>query len=164
MRNWILALIMLCLSAPAMAAQLSVGDLAHDKAGRDVANNKIFLSEHKGKVVILTFWATWCAPCMKEMPILEAIQREVSKDQLTVIAINYKEDKGMFRQIKRRLKGSEITLSYDSYSSVAKKYEVKGIPYTLIIDKTGRIAHIHLGYGDDILGTLINELNVLLAP
>lgn len=162
MRKLILILALLCVSLPVAAAEIQVGEMAHDYAGLNSSNEKILLSEHRGKVIVLTFWATWCAPCLEELPILESIQGQVSPERLLVIAINYKQGKKAFRKIKRLLNDFQLTLSYDKRDKVSRRYRVKGIPYTLIIDKTGRVAHIHSGYGDGVQEILVRELNALL--
>src|SRR5271167_1747475 len=82
----------LAYAANLTAASVSpeVGSIAPDfKAHNLVTHESILLSSQRGKVVILTFWASWCAPCRRELPILEAAQKVVGKDKLTVFAVSY---------------------------------------------------------------------------
>lgn len=69
------------------------GEKPYDRVGRDDEGKVVRVSDFKGRVVIVTFWATWCGPCMKELPVLSGIQKRAGTEQLQVIAVNYKESK-----------------------------------------------------------------------
>lgn len=93
------------------------------------------LAEQEGKVVLLNFWATWCSPCVEEMPALEKIHEEYG-DQVKVVAVDCGEDKAV---VDSFLKENEYTFSvgYDENNEISRKYPVTGIPYTVIIGKDG---------------------------
>ena len=144
-------------------AKVSVGDMPPSYLGKDKNGDSIELSEMKGKVVVATFWATWCPPCMKEMELLEQIQRQVGKEQLEVVAINFKESRKTYKKIVKLLKDFEITITYDRKGRVANKYEIDAVPRMFIINKSGTVAYTHKGYGEDMLPKIIDELNGLLS-
>src|SRR5271154_2565596 len=89
-----------CLSCCSYAASVTaastgpaVGSIAPDfRAHNLLTRENIPLSSQRGKVVILTFWASWCAPCRRELPVLERAQQIVGKDKLTVFAVSYREN------------------------------------------------------------------------
>lgn len=85
----LLACVMVC-AAHAGAPKVGEGDMPPDVLGKDETGQPISLESLRGKVVILTFWATWCPYCLKELPILENIQNLAGKDRIEVIAINWK--------------------------------------------------------------------------
>src|SRR3546814_3550694 len=72
------------------------GDIPPDVLGNDRDGNPVTVSQYRGKVVIVTFWASWCGPCRRELPVLGKVQSIVGRDHLEVIAVNFKEDRRDF--------------------------------------------------------------------
>ncbi|TNE61903.1 MAG: redoxin domain-containing protein [Alphaproteobacteria bacterium] len=163
MKKLMLALVCLFLAVPAQAKDLEVGDMAPDYVGREDGKAKIYIKDFKGQYVVVTFFATWCAPCRAEVPILENIQRQVSPDVLKVIAVTYHENRETFKRIKRVFEDADTTLTFDGDGRVAMTYGVKAIPNMFIIDPEGKIAKIRLGYGPDSAQELVDDLNAVLG-
>lgn len=116
-------------------------------------------------MVIVTFWATWCPYCLKELPVLENIQNLAGKDRIEVIAVNWKEDRNTYRAIKRRLKDLTLTLTSDATGRIGEAYGVQSIPHMLMIGKDGRVDSVRRGYTEDDLDEIAADLNRLLkAP
>jgi len=124
---------------------------------------KISLSQYKGQVVMLNFWASWCGPCRQEMPLLENIYKKYNKMGFTLIGVNVEPDS---KAAEGFLKETPVTFPviYDKDSTVSKAYDVSGMPSTVIIDRKGNIRVLHRGYkpGDeneylDSIRTLIRE-------
>jgi len=109
----------------------------------DVLETKQF----QGKVLIVTFWASWCAPCRAELSYLERLQRRVAKDLLQVVAVNI-EERDVFREATRKLHEFQITLSNDRNKRDATAYGVNGIPHMVIIGKDGKVVNVHRGYSE----------------
>lgn len=146
----------------AAAAGVRAGDVPPDFVGWNRDGEKAFVSQYHGKVVVATFWASWCAPCRREMQVLENIQTKVSMNNLQVIAINFNEDRDTWRRIKGALKDVVLLLTHDRSGVVSKAYGVDSIPRVFLIDRSGRVAYTHTGYGEDALPGFVDEINELL--
>ncbi len=144
----------------------AVGTAAPDFTAHSyVTGDKTRLSDQHGKVVILTFWATWCAPCRKELPNLEGIQEHVGKDQLVVLAVNFRDSDEVLRYLKKDAKQAEwkITLLEDSSGYIANKYAISSIPHLFLIGRDGNILATHSGFGDGSIDEMLPEINAALA-
>jgi thiol-disulfide isomerase/thioredoxin len=123
----------------------------------------VSLSGLKGQVVLINFWATWCGPCRKEMPLLEQIQKKYAPLGFTMLGVNVEEDTTMMDAF---LKDVPVTfpILLDPANGVSKLYNVSAMPSTVIVDRKGNIRYIHQGYkaGDesryqDMIRQLIRE-------
>lgn len=161
-KHIILLVLVLVFSANTLAG-VQIGDIPYESLGKTVDSKEVLVKNFKGKVVVITFWATWCPPCMKEIPVLSGIQKKVGTDELQVIAVNFKEKKKMFRSIADALQDNPMIITYDRNSKVAKKYGVKAIPHMFIVGRDGKVAATHVGYSADSLPGLVEEINALLA-
>jgi peroxiredoxin len=115
------------------------------KGGADVS-----LSQFKGQVVMLNFWASWCGPCRQEMPLLESIYKKYNKLGFTMIGVNVEPDSNAADQWLKETPVS-FPILYDRDSKVSKLYDVEGMPSTVIIDRSGKLRKLHRGYkpGDE---------------
>jgi thiol-disulfide isomerase/thioredoxin len=145
------------------AAAVELGEVPPDYLGVSQTKQKIYLSESTGRIRIVTFWATWCSPCLKELPVLNAIQASAGAERVQVIAVNLKESPKQFRKALRAYKDFEIDFVHDRRGSAARRYGVKGIPHMLIVDVDGRVAYQHIGYSEDALPGIVAEINTLLV-
>lgn len=149
---------LLCVNASAA----DVGDTPPDDLGK-FEGNRILLSDNPGTVRIVTFWATWCPPCRKELPVLAQMQNNVGTEELQVYAVNYKESPRVVKKLRRQLPDTDVVFLSDRKGLVGEAYGVGGIPHMVIIGKDGKIAYRHVGYADSVIDRLIEELNTLLA-
>lgn len=150
----------------ATANSPAVGSAAPDfTAYNYVTGEKTRLSDQHGKVVILTFWATWCAPCREELPHLEGIQEHVGKDQLVVLAVNYRDSDETISYLKKNAKKAawKISMLLDPNGGIAVRYGIDSIPHLFLIGRDGSIAAAHSGFGDGSLDTMLPEINAALA-
>lgn len=139
------------------------GELPPDALGKNMEGEPVTVSQHRGKVVIVTFWASWCGPCRRELPMLAHVQKTVGREHLEVIAVNYKEPRRDFLRVLRANRGFELTYVHDR-GPVSALYGVTSLPNMFIIDREGRIAHTHIGYGEETFEKLIEEILALLPP
>jgi len=151
-------------AAKSVRPSLPVGSIPEDELGKDLKGNKVRISDYHGKVVIVSFWASWCGPCKQELPVLAGVVKQVGPDHLQVIAINYRDEYEPFKYVVNVLKDYPITfLRRDPNSRTAKKYGVQGIPRLIFIGRDGKVAADHTGYGESMIPELVDQLNVLLA-
>lgn len=163
LRVAVLSLILCGSGAGAKRSGPPVGSVAPDFDGHDVLTHEtLTLSAQAGKVVIVTFWASWCPPCRRELPILSRAQEIVGKDKLTVLAVNHKEkeDRNTIRRIASALR---INVIEDRNNKISELYEINGIPHLFIISRNGKVLANHLGYGDRTIAELVADLNHALA-
>lgn len=151
-------------SGPAQAQQ-ATGNLAPDFSLRDIDNNPVSLSDYKGKVVLMNFWATWCTPCMAEMPHLQAMYDGL-KDQGFVVLSVSTDDARDASKVKPLVRAKRLTFPVvlDKDTAVVSQYNpAKTLPYTVLIDREGRVAKVHQGYNPGDETAMRAEVEALLA-
>ena len=147
---------------PAAAAGMAGrGAKAIDFALPDPAGKTVRLSDLKGKVVILSFWATWCPPCRMEMPHLQALHTKYQGKKVRVLGINT-DVQG--EQLKAWMKENRLSFPVvsDEGGNVATKYRVEGIPTLLVVDQNGKIRERSEGFDPDMEKNLSRLVNGLL--
>lgn len=145
------------------APNLAIGDTPPSTLGLTLSGDPLSIANHSGKIVIATFWATWCAPCRQEITILSGVREAVPKDRLEIVAINFGEDRKVFTEASKLLANTGLTITHDRGYRMSRKLGIKSIPYMLLIDHTGKIKHIHMGFGEKSTGMLVDEINAMLA-
>ncbi len=123
------------------------GATAADFLLRDVNGNTVSLSGHRGNLVFLNFWATWCGPCRQEMPSMERLYQELGGQGLAMLAVNQKESGAQVANFMRSHQLSFAAL-LDSDGRVSSAYRVWGLPATYLIDGGGRIIGMQSGAKD----------------
>jgi thiol-disulfide isomerase/thioredoxin len=119
---------------------------ASDFELQDMDDEKIRLSDYKGKVVLLNFWATWCPPCIREMPSMERLHQQVDAEDFKVIAVNQMEDVDQVFAFTGQLEvDPTFEILFDTTSKVSHDYAVRGLPTTYLIDKMGNIRYRAVG-------------------
>lgn len=103
------------------------------------------LSEQKGNVVLINFWASWCGPCRQEMPKLEALYQKYQHLGFTILGVNVDKESGKGEAL---LKDSAVSfpILFDPESTVSRLYNIKAMPTTIIVDRSGNKRYLHLGY------------------
>ena len=111
---------------------------------KDPFGNTVRLSDYRGKIVFLNFWATWCPTCVIEMPSMEKLHRRLKDKEFVMVAINLQETPERVRSFFEKLELSFISL-LDSSGAVGSGFAVRGLPTTFVLDKEGRIIGKALG-------------------
>jgi thiol-disulfide isomerase/thioredoxin len=133
-------------SAPGTLSPL-VGQPAPKLEGETLIGKSFKLSELKGKVVVLDFWASWCGPCMQTMPVVDRIVEEVGGPDAMLIGVNLEEPAERAQAALTRLKlEMEVVLDVDGVAG--KRYQANAIPQTVIIDRDGIVRQVFVGGGN----------------
>jgi len=120
------------------------------------------LSEYRGKVVYIDFWASWCAPCRTSFPLLEKFYQAKKKEGFALVAINMDEDIEAAQRFLE-LYPANFEILRDAEAQWADTYSVETMPTSFIIDKKGVIRHIHNGFAKDDMVDIEKIVNQLLA-
>jgi len=105
----------------------------------------VSLEDLKGQVVMINFWATWCAPCRREMPHLEALHQRYSNLGFTLLGVNVDENtSGVEKFLKETPVSFEVL--YDPANEVSALYDVVAMPSTVMVDRHGNLRYMHHGY------------------
>ena len=124
---------------------------------------KFALADHQGKsVVLVDFWATWCGPCVKELPLLIEVADAFKDKGLAFRAVNLREDKEKIAKFQAT-KDLKFPVALDPKGEVAKAYGVTGIPTCVLVDKAGVVRAVHVGYSPQVKDILTKEIEALLA-
>ena len=104
----------------------------------DDKNNQLNLADYKGNLILLNFWATWCAPCKEEMPSLDLLQTNDAFDNLKIFPINVGQDNlEKSNEFFKDLKIKNLNVYFDSPNTLAKKFGLRGVPTSILINKDG---------------------------
>ncbi len=105
---------------------------------QDSKKEQINLKDFRGKLILLNFWATWCAPCKEEMPSLDLLNKKVNLDNLKIFPINVgQESEEKAVNFFNDLKIKNLDIYFDSPITLAKKFGLRGIPTTILLNKDG---------------------------
>ncbi len=139
------SLLGLCLLAAPAAARQEAGKPAADFTLPDLLRAPTRLGELRGKVVVLDFWASWCEPCLKELPELEKLHRELSPRGVVFVAVNLDKELKNALDLVRKL---QLTLKvlHDPEGKVAEQYDPPKMPSSYVIDKSGVVRFVNEGY------------------
>ncbi len=112
---------------------------------KSAEGSNIRLSEYRGQVVMLNFWASWCGPCRQEFPHLDALQRKYADLGFTVFGINVEQDRDQADKVLRDIPVS-FPILFDNRNEVSELYGVDAMPMTVLLDRNGVVRHLHRGY------------------
>jgi thiol-disulfide isomerase/thioredoxin len=147
------------LSASTLAcAAPGIGDVPPPDVGITLEGAPVSLASHQGKAIVVSFWATWCPYCLKELPILEGIQNATGSQHMQVIAVNT-ENRDVFRQVVKQLKTLNLQLTRDAGGQAQAAYGVNGLPHMVIIGRDGRILRVYRGYNERQLDSIVADIN-----
>jgi peroxiredoxin len=136
------------------AATALVGKAAPEFKLPDLGGKDVKLSDLKGSVVVVDFWATWCPPCVESLPHLEQLYQEKKEAGLKVLAVSVDQDKQKVPPFVTDKKLTFTVLLDNEEQKAAEKYGVQGIPQTVVIGKDGKVAKVFVGFGPGSEGML----------
>jgi thiol-disulfide isomerase/thioredoxin len=145
-----------CTKRPFERGVLEIGRPAPTFDLNDLNGHKISLDQYKGKVVMLDFWATWCNPCRRTMPLLENLQKEYV-DTMVLLAINLQDSADVVKDFMREQNlHSQVLL--DTEGTVGQTYGAEEIPMQVLIDKQGIVRDVMIGYNSSLSSRLRAEI------
>ena len=119
------------------------------------------LQEQRGRVVMINFWASWCGPCREEMPHLARLYEKYRASGFTVLAVNIDEDPSKAARLAQQL-GMRFPVLLDTGKQVSRTYDLSAMPSTVLVDRDGRVRHVHRGYRDGYEETYDRQIRELL--
>lgn len=154
-------------SASLFAKPLQSGATPPDDLGTTLAGQQVSTSALRGKVVVISFWATWCGYCMQELPILGGLQATATQRglPLQVVEINFQEDHRTFVRASHLLvpKLPGLLLTWDRTGALARSFGLGGaLPAMVMLDRDGTIADVEVGYDAGMLDSLVAMINKLM--
>jgi len=119
------------------------------------------LQEQRGQVVMVNFWATWCAPCRQEMPHLSRLYEKYRNSGFVLLGVNVDDDARKAANLATSL-GLRFPVLFDTDKAVSRVYDMNAMPATLLIDRDGRVRYIHRGYREGFELTYDQQIRELI--
>jgi len=160
--RWAIALAF-CAAVPIGAAPsyALLGEAAPDFALRAIAGNNVRLSEHRGEVVVLSFWGSRCAPCRAELAALDRSFATYHSAGLQIFGINVDDDPSRALEFAHAQKLA-FALLLDPGKAVSRGYQVDSLPMTVLIDRNGKVRHVIRDYSAKAQDLYLQQLRALL--
>ena len=153
-------LLALACALPALATTSSGPAPDFELAAR--GGKSFSLAKHRGQVVMINFWATWCGPCRQEMPLLDGIYRKYKPMGFTLVGVNVEPDpKAAEKWLGSNMRVT-FPIAYDTDSRVSKLYRVAGMPSTVIVDRKGNVRYLHKGYKPGDENKYLDQIRALI--
>ncbi len=142
MRSIVILLFGILLTATCFA---DTNQPAPDFTLKSMEGSNLRLSEYRGQVVMLNFWASWCGPCRQEMPLLDEIYQRYSKAGFVLFGVNVENN---IELVQQTLQDIPVTFPVllDDEGKVSKLYDISAMPSTYLIDRNGQMRYLHKGY------------------
>jgi peroxiredoxin len=160
-RTALLLALWAALAGTAQAAAPAPGSLAPDFTLRTGSGPNLRLSEQRGKVVLLNFWATWCGPCREEMPHLNRLHEKYKASGFTLLGVNIDDDSRAALALATKL-GVGFPVLLDADKSTSRLYDLGAMPSTVLIDRDGKVRYLHRGYRGGFEQTYEQQIRELL--
>jgi len=152
-----------CLLLVGTPVEAAASDGAPDFSLPALDGGAVRLSDLRGQVVMINFWATWCGPCRQEMPLLEQIHAKYEPLGFTLLGVNVEPDSEAARDWLTKVPVT-FPILFDRNNAVSESFGVQAMPTSVLIDRQGRVRHMHHGYkpGDeaayaDLIRGLVKE-------
>ncbi len=152
-------------SEEAQTTRVKVGDKAPDFTCQTLSGDEFALGKQKGKVVVVTFFATWCGPCLMELPHLEkqVYEKHKARKDFALIVIGREHKAAELEKFKKD-KGFSLPMAPDPKREIYDKYAEKYIPRTFVVGKDGKVKLASTGYTEAGLQGLLRTLQTELGP
>lgn len=135
------------LSSTLNVAALDIGQTAPDFTLKSTQGKNLNLAEQRGQIIVINFWASWCGPCRKEMPVLQTFHNKYKNLGVYVWGINVEQENKAGQDFLADLNLS-FPIFFDSSNTVSANYQVEAMPTTVIVDRSGKVRYVFRGYKD----------------
>ena len=160
-KNLALGLVVTVFAATSLASSGLEGQSAPDFALKSSTGENLRLSEYRGDVVMINFWATWCGPCRQEMPLLDELYNRYERVGFNLLGVNIDDDSRRAMQMIEEL-GVDFPVLFDDRKEVSKLYEVEAMPVTVLVDREGNVRYVHHGYKPGYEEKYLDQVRSLL--
>ncbi|WP_455211160.1 TlpA family protein disulfide reductase [Kaarinaea lacus] len=141
---------------------VSAAEKAPDFKLPQINGGSVQLSDLKGSVVYVDFWATWCPPCRESFPWMESMHQRYQDLGLEIVAISLDQKSDLIENFLKSHKAS-FTILHDGEGGTAEAFKVKGMPSSYLVDRKGNIRVRHAGFNDDDKSELESKIKQLLT-
>ncbi|MDQ6685951.1 MAG: TlpA family protein disulfide reductase [Pseudomonadota bacterium] len=142
-------------------AAIAPSSSAPDFTLHAMSGSNLRLSEQRGRVVMVNFWATWCGPCRQEMPQLSRLYDRYRASGFVLLGVNVDDDAGKAAEVATKL-GVSFPVLLDTDKRVSKLYDLSTMPSTVLIDRDGKVRYVHRGYLSGYEDTYEKQIRELL--
>lgn len=160
-RKMLTALALSIVAASSLASSGLTGRPAPDFALKSSTGENLRLSEYRGDVVMINFWATWCGPCRQEMPLLDELYSRYERVGFNLLGVNIDDDSNRAMDMIREL-GVNFPVLFDARKEVSKMYDVDAMPVTVLVDREGKVRYVHQGYKPGYEQMYLDQVRALL--
>ncbi len=160
-KNLTYGLLLTAFAATSLASSGLEGRTAPDFALKSSSGENLRLSEYRGDVVMINFWATWCGPCRQEMPLLDELYTRYQRVGFNLLGVNIDDDSRRAMQMIEEL-GVNFPVLFDAQKEVSKLYEVEAMPVTVLVDREGNVRYVHHGYKPGYEDKYLDQVRSLL--
>ena len=143
-----------------LASSDLLGEVAPDFTLRSDHGDNKKLSEYRGKVVLINFWASWCGPCQQELPKLSELKRLHDEHDFVLLAVNIDEEPEKAIRLAKKL-GIDFPILFDEGKQVSKLYDIDAMPMTILVGRNGEVRYMHRGYKESYLSLYQKQIKQL---
>ncbi|MEM9531075.1 MAG: TlpA disulfide reductase family protein [Pseudomonadota bacterium] len=153
----LITFVLLLACTTGLEAQVEVADQAPEYLGVAANGNAVFRNHFEGQVVVVTFWASWCPPCMEELPALNRLARRFG-ERLTVLAVSFDDSPADRAYVRRHASAYRLFFINDPNHVVRKRFAVSAIPHLFVIGPDGMVTMSKRGYDKSAIRSIMAEI------
>ena len=161
-RRWTQALVAVCcLAVLPLAFAVEAGQLAPDFSLEAAGGKPLRLAALRGKLVYVDFWASWCAPCRRSFPWMNAMQEKYGASGLVIVGVNVDQKRSDAERFLSQTP-AKFAVVYDAQGTAPKLYALKAMPSSVLIDPQGQVLLVHAGFRDEERDALETKIRAAL--
>ncbi len=154
--------LLLCITAIALPAMaIDVGSQPPEFGLASNRGRTVKLSDFRGRVVFIDFWASWCTSCRHSLPWMTALQKKFGPDRFQVIAVNLDDNRDAAEKFLAEMQGN-LLVGYDPEGRTPEAYGVKAMPTSILVSSEGMVEYIHEGFSENDADNLEQKIRQLL--